>query len=66
MGRTLAEAFLRFAREDRGLLLAAWSDIAGAMIASLDRTRPGERAKLLEEEKTMLSAHLDARLAAAA
>jgi hypothetical protein len=43
-------------------MLAAWSDITGAMIASLDRSRPGERAKLLEELKTILSAHLEARL----
>jgi hypothetical protein len=33
------------------------------MIANLDRTRPTERAKLLEELKTVLSAHLEARLA---
>jgi hypothetical protein len=47
-------------------MLAAWSDITGAMIASLDRSRPAERVKLLEELKTILSAHLDAKLAAAA
>jgi hypothetical protein len=44
-------------------MLAAWSDITGAMIASLDRSKPGERAKLVDELKTILSAHLDARLA---
>jgi hypothetical protein len=47
-------------------MLAAWSDITGAMIASLDRSKPGERGKLLEELKTILGAHLEARLAAAA
>ena len=47
-------------------MLAAWSDITGAMIASLDRSRPTERAKLLEELKTILSAHLDAKLATVA
>jgi hypothetical protein len=36
------------------------------MIASLDRSKPGERGKLLEELKTILGAHLDARLAAVA
>jgi hypothetical protein len=34
------------------------------MIASLDRSKAGERAKLLEELKTILVAHLDARLSA--
>jgi len=66
LDRTLAEAFPKLAREDRGRMLAAWSDITGAMIASLDRSRPAERVKLLEELKTILSAHLDAKLAAAA
>jgi len=44
-------------------MLAAWSDITGAMIANLDRGKPAERAKLLEELKTVLSVHLYARLA---
>jgi hypothetical protein len=35
-----------------------------AMIANLDRSRPGERGKLLEELKTVLCAYLDAKLAA--
>jgi AcrR family transcriptional regulator len=62
---SLAEAFPQLARDDRGRMLAAWSDITGAMIASLDRSKPGERAKLLEELKTILVAHLDARLSRA-
>jgi hypothetical protein len=33
-------------------------------VANLDRSKPGERAKLLEELKTVLSAHLEARLTA--
>jgi AcrR family transcriptional regulator len=66
LDRTLAEAFPKLAREDRGRMLAAWSDITGAMISNLDRSRPGERIKLLEELKTILAAHLDAKLAAAA
>jgi hypothetical protein len=47
-------------RTHAGRLVA---DITGAKIANLDRTRPTERAKLLEELKTVLSAHLEARLA---
>jgi hypothetical protein len=53
-------------------MLAAWSDITGAMIASLDRARPGDRskpadrAKFLDELKIILSAYLDAKLAASA
>jgi len=47
-------------------MLAAWSDITGAMIASLDRTKPGERDKLLDELKMVLGAYLDARLASVA
>ena len=64
LDRVFAEAFPRLARADRTRMLAAWSDITGAMIASLDRSKPGERGKLLEELKTILSAHLDAKLAA--
>jgi hypothetical protein len=45
-------------------MLAAWSDITGAMIANLDRSKPGERGKVLEELKTVLAAYLDAKLAA--
>jgi AcrR family transcriptional regulator len=66
LDRTFAAAFPQLPREDRSRLLAAWSDITGAMIASLDRSKPGERGKLLEELKTILGAHLDARLAAVA
>ena len=62
LDRTFAAAFPKLAREDRGRMLAAWSDITGAMIASLDRSKQGERAKLMEELKTILSAHLEARL----
>jgi len=60
-----AEAFPQLARDDRRRMLSAWTDITGAMIASLDRSKPGERDKLLEELKTILVAHLDARLARA-
>ena len=63
LDQTFAAAFPRLGKEERSRMLAAWSDITGAMIANLDRTRPGERAKLLEELKTVLSAHLEARLA---
>jgi AcrR family transcriptional regulator len=66
LDRTFAAAFPQLPREDRSRMLAAWSDITGAMIASLDRSKPGERGKLLEELKTILGAHLDARLAAVA
>jgi len=34
------------------------------MIANLDRSKPGERGKLLEELKTVLAAYLDSKLAA--
>jgi AcrR family transcriptional regulator len=56
-------AYPRLGKDERSRMLASWSDITGAMIANLDRGKPAERAKLLEELKTVLSAHLDARLA---
>lgn len=65
LDRVFAEAFPRLPKDDRGRMLAAWSDITGAMIANLDRSKPGERGKLLEELKTILGAYLDAKLAAA-
>jgi len=65
LDRTLAQAFPLLGRDDRTRMLAAWSDITGAMIASLDRSKAGERARLLDELKIILSAHLEARLAAA-
>jgi hypothetical protein len=34
------------------------------MITSFDRSKPGERGKLLEELKTVLCAYLDAKPAA--
>jgi hypothetical protein len=34
------------------------------MIANFDRSKPGERARLLDELKIILSAHLEARLSA--
>ena len=64
LDRVFAEAFPRLPKDDRGRMLAAWSDITGAMIANLDRSKPGERGKLLEELKTVLAAYLDAKLAA--
>jgi AcrR family transcriptional regulator len=64
LDRVFADAFPQLQRAERGRMLAAWSDITGAMIASLDRSKPGERGKLLEELKTILSAYLDAKLAA--
>ena len=64
LDRVFAEAFPKLAKTERSRMLAAWSDITGAMIASLDRSKPGERGKLLEELKTILSAYLDAKLAA--
>ncbi len=66
LDRIFAEAFPQLAKDDRGRMLSAWTDITGAMIASLDRSKPGERGKLLEELKTILVAHLDARLSGAA
>jgi AcrR family transcriptional regulator len=64
LDRVFAEAFPRLPKDDRGRMLAAWSDITGVMIANLDRSKPGERGKLLEELKTVLAAYLDAKLAA--
>src|SRR5262245_59856416 len=63
LDRVFAEAFPRLQKIERGRMLAAWSDITGAMIASLDRSKPGERGKMLDELKTILSAYLDAKLA---
>jgi AcrR family transcriptional regulator len=64
LDRVFADAFPRLPDDDRARMLAAWSDIAGAMIGTLDRSKPGERGKLLEELKTILGAYLDAKLAA--
>jgi AcrR family transcriptional regulator len=64
LDRVFAEAYPKLAKAERSRMLGAWSDITGAMIASLDRSKPGERGKLLEELKTILSAYLDAKLAA--
>src|SRR5215468_4234053 len=63
LDRVFAEAFPRLPKVERGRMLAAWSDITGAMIASLDRSKPGERGKMIDELKTILSAYLDAKLA---
>jgi AcrR family transcriptional regulator len=63
LDRVFAEAFPRLPKDDRSRMLAAWSDITGAMISNLDRSKPGERGKLLEELKTVLGAYLDAKLA---
>jgi len=65
LDRVFAEACPRLPDDDRARMLAAWADITGAMIANLDRSKPGERGKLLEELKTILGAYLDAKLAAA-
>jgi AcrR family transcriptional regulator len=59
-----AEAFPRLPKGDRNRMLAAWSDITGAMISNLDRSKPGERGKLLDELKIVLCAYLDAKLVA--
>jgi AcrR family transcriptional regulator len=64
LDRVFAKAFPRLPKDDRTRMLAAWSDITAAMIGNLDRSKPGERAKLLEELKTVLCAYLDAKLAA--
>jgi hypothetical protein len=64
LDRVFAEAFPKLAKAERSRMLAAWSDITGAMIAGLDRSKPSERGKLLEELKTILSAYLEAKLAA--
>jgi AcrR family transcriptional regulator len=63
LDRVFAEAFPRLSDDDRSRMLTAWSDITGAMIANVNRGWPGEQGKLLEELKTILCAHLDARLA---
>jgi AcrR family transcriptional regulator len=63
LDRTFAAAFPQLPRDDRSRMLAAWSDITGAMIASLDRTKPGERGKLLEELKIVLGAYTETKLA---
>ena len=63
LDRVFADAFPQLPKAERARMLGAWSDITGAMIASLDRSKPGERGKLLEELKTILSAYLDAKLA---
>jgi AcrR family transcriptional regulator len=63
LDRVFAEAFPKLAKDDRRRMLAAWSDITGALAANLDRSRPAERARLLEELKLILGAYLDAKLA---
>lgn len=64
LDQVFAQAFPLFPKSDRARMLAAWSDITAAMIAGLDRSKPGERGKLLDELKTILGAYLDAKLAA--
>lgn len=68
LDRVFSEAFPRLGKAERSRMLAAWSEITGAMIASLDRAgdrgKPADRAKFLEELKIILSAYLDAKLAA--
>ncbi|WP_315837885.1 TetR/AcrR family transcriptional regulator [Bradyrhizobium prioriisuperbiae] len=64
LDRVVGEAFPRLPSAERSRMLAAWSAITGAMIANLDRSRPGERRKLLDELIVVLSAYLDAKLAA--
>jgi AcrR family transcriptional regulator len=66
LDHVFAEAYPQLRKEDRLRMLGIWSDITGALIAGLDRSRPGERERLIEELKTVLSAYLDARLAAPA
>jgi len=63
LDRVFAEAFPRLQRDERRRMLAAWSDITGAMIGNLDRSKPGNRSRLLEELKIILGAHLTAKLA---
>jgi AcrR family transcriptional regulator len=63
LDRVFAEAFPKLAKDDRKRMLAAWSDITGALTANLDRSKPAERARLLEELKLILGAYLDAKLA---
>jgi AcrR family transcriptional regulator len=63
LDRVLAEAFPKLAKDDRRRMLAAWSDITGALAANLDRSKPAERVRLLEELKLILGAYLDAKLA---
>ena len=60
-----AEAFPKLSKDDRLRMLAAWSDITGALAASLDRSKLAERVRLLEELKLILGAYLDAKLAGA-
>jgi AcrR family transcriptional regulator len=62
--QVFAEAFPRLPKDDRNRMLGAWSDITGAMISNRDRSKPGERGKLLDELKIVLCAYLDAKLAA--
>jgi AcrR family transcriptional regulator len=64
LDRVVTEAFPRLPAVERQRMLAAWSAITGAMIANLDRSKPGERRKLLDELIVVLSAYLDAKLAA--
>lgn len=63
LDRVVTEAFPRLPAAERQRMLAAWSAITGAMIANLDRSKPGERRKLLDELIIVLSAYLDAKLA---
>jgi hypothetical protein len=63
LDRVFAEAFPRLPKNDCSRMLAAWSDIIGAMIANLDRSKLGECGKVVEELKTVPAAYLDAKLA---
>src|ERR1700712_236988 len=64
LDRVFAESFPKLPREERRRMLAAWSDITGALAANLDRSRPAERGRVVERVEVILGTYLDAKLAA--
>jgi AcrR family transcriptional regulator len=57
-----AEAFPQLHVADRRRLLSAWQEIARGMIASLDKTKAGEREAIIGELKLILTSYLLAKL----
>jgi AcrR family transcriptional regulator len=56
------EAFPNLPVSDRRRVLGIWQEIARSMIASLDKTKPGEREAIICELKLILSSYFLAKL----
>ena len=62
LDKIFGEAFPNLAISDRRRVLSVWQEVSRSMIASLDKTRPGEREAIIGELKLVLSSYLLAKL----